>query len=327
MNFELNRRQWGQLAFGLGMSGLMPMSQAQNYPSRPIKLVVPFPPGGSTDVIARMMAQKLAEALKVNVVVENKAGVGSILGTDAVAKSAPDGHTLVVSANPAIAPGPLMRSSMPYDAFRDFTHLALLGTFPNGFVVRADHPAKNMAEFIAMARARPGVLNYASAGLGSSGFLTGELLKQAASISMVHVPYKGSGPAITDLIGGQLDGMFESLVTATNYVKGGKLRLLSVSGESRNKNFPEVPALNEVVPGVVGGAWFGISAPAKLPMPIANRLQTEIQAIVNAPDMLSRLTEMGMTPMPLTGQDFVNFLLAENRRWGPVIRAGKITVE
>jgi tripartite-type tricarboxylate transporter receptor subunit TctC len=274
-----------------------------------------------------MMAQKLAEALKVNVVVENKAGVGSILGTDAVAKSAPDGHTLVVSANPAIAPGPLMRSSMPYDAFRDFTHLALLGTFPNGFVVRADHPAKNMAEFIAMARARPGVLNYASAGLGSSGFLTGELLKQAASISMVHVPYKGSGPAITDLIGGQLDGMFESLVTATNYVKGGKLRLLSVSGESRNKNFPEVPALNEVVPGVVGGAWFGISAPAKLPMPIANRLQTEIQAIVNAPDMLSRLTEMGMTPMPLTGQDFVNFLLAENRRWGPVIRSGKITVE
>lgn len=327
MNFELNRRQWGNLAFGLGMSGLMPMSQAQNYPSRPIKLVVPFPPGGSTDVIARMMAQKMAEALKVNVVVENKAGVGSILGTDAVAKSAPDGHTLVVSANPAIAPGPLMRSSMPYDAFRDFTHLALLGTFPNGFVVRADHPAKNMAEFIAMARARPGVLNYASAGLGSSGFLTGELLKQAASISMVHVPYKGSGPAITDLIGGQLDGMFESLVTATNYVKGGKLRLLSVSGESRNKNFPEVPALNEVVLGVVGGAWFGISAPAKLPMPIANRLQTEIQAIVNAPDMLSRLTEMGMTPMPLTGQDFVNFLLAENRRWGPVIRSGKITVE
>ena len=327
MNFELNRRQWGHLAFGLGMSGLMPMSQAQNYPSRPIKLVVPFPPGGSTDVIARMMAQKLAEALKVNVVVENKAGVGSILGTDAVAKSAPDGHTLVVSANPAIAPGPLMRSSMPYDAFRDFTHLALLGTFPNGFVVRTDHPAKSMAEFVAMARARPGVLNYASAGLGSSGFLTGELLKQAASISMVHVPYKGSGPAITDLIGGQLDGIFESLVTATNYVKGGKLRLLSVSGESRNKNFPEVPALNEVVPGVVGGAWFGISAPAKLPMPVANRLQTEIQAIVNAPDMLSRLTEMGMTPMPLTGQDFVNFLQAENRRWGPVIRSGKITVE
>jgi tripartite-type tricarboxylate transporter receptor subunit TctC len=184
-----------------------------------------------------------------------------------------------------------------------------------------------MAEFVAMARARPGVLNYASAGLGSSGFLTGELLKQAAGIDMVHVPYKGSGPAITDLIGGQLDGMFESLVTATNYVRGGKLRLLSVSGEVRNKNFPDVPTLTELVPGVVGGAWFGISAPAKLPGPIANRLQTEIQAIVNSPEMLSRLSEMGMNPMPLVSQDFVAFLQAENRRWGPLIRAGKISVD
>ena len=327
LNFDLNRRQWHRVAMAVGMLGLMPQANAQSFPSRPIKLVVPFPPGGSTDVIARMMAQKLAEALKINVVVENKAGVGSILGTDAVAKAAPDGHTLVVSANPAIAPGPLMRSNMPYDAFRDFTHLALLGTFPNGFVVRADHPAKSMAEFVAMARARPGVLNYASAGLGSSGFLTGELLKQAAGINMVHVPYKGSGPAITDLIGGQLDGMFESLVTATNYVRGGKLRLLSVSGEVRNKNFPDVPTLTELVPGVVGGAWFGISAPAKLPGPIANRLQTEIQAIVNSPEMLSRLSEMGMSPMPLAGQDFVAFLQAENRRWGPLIRAGKISVD
>ena len=327
MKFKLNRRQWGHWTLGAALSGVLHSAFAQNYPNRPVKLVVPFPPGGSTDVIARMVAQKLAEALKVNVVVENKAGVGSILGTDAVAKSAPDGYTLVVSANPAIAPGPLMRSNMPYDAFRDFTHLALLGTFANGFVVRADHPAKSMTEFIAMARARPGVLNYASAGLGSSGFLTGELLKQAAGINMVHVPYKGSGPAITDLMGGQLDGMFESLVTATHYVKGGKLRLLSVSGESRNKNFPDVPALNEFVPGVVGGAWFGISAPAKLPTSIANRLQTEIQSIVNAPEMLLRLTEMGMTPMALTGADFVSFLQAENRRWGPLIRTGKITVE
>ena len=327
LNFELNRRQWCEALLGAGLLGFSHLSSAQSFPSRPVKLVVPFPPGGSTDVIARMMALKLAEALKVAVVVENKPGVGSVLGTDAVAKAAPDGYTLLVSANPAIAPGPLMRSSIPYDAFRDFTHLALLGTFPNGFVVRADYPAKSMAEFVAMARARPGVLNYASAGLGSSGFLTGELLKQAAGINIVHVPYKGSGPAITDLLGGQLDGMFESLVTATNYVRSGKLRLLSVSGEVRSKNFPEVPILSEVVPGVVGAAWFGISAPAKLPAPVALRLQTEIQAVVNAPDMLMRLSDMGMTPMPLTGQEFVVFLQAENRKWGLLIRAGKITVE
>ena len=307
------------LAHGLGL--------AQTYPAHPIKLVVPFPPGGSTDVIARMVAQRLGDALKTAVVVDNKPGVGSVLGTDFVAKAAPDGYTLLVSANPAIAPGPLMRTSMPYDPLRDFTHLALLGTFPNSFVVRADHPAKTMAEFIAMARARPGAMNYASAGVGSAGFLTGELLKQAAGIDMLHVPYKGSAPAITDLIGGQLDGMFESLVTATAYVRGGKLRLLAVSGERRSKTFPDVPTLAELVPGVAGGAWFGISAPARLPADMALRLQTEVQAVVNAPDVQARLAELGMAALPLGGADFVAFITAENRRWGPVIKAGNIRVE
>ena len=305
----------------------LPLAFAQSFPNRAIKLVVPFPPGGSTDVVARLMGQRLSEALKTPVVIENKPGVGSVLGTDFVAKAMPDGYTLVVAANPAIAPGPLMRNSMPYDAIKDFTHLALLGTFPNGFVVRADHPAKTMADFIAMVRSKPGVMNYASAGVGSAGFLTGELLKQAAGIDMVHVPYKGSGPAIVDLIGGQVDGMFESLVTATGYVRGGKLRLLSVSGDRRRKTFADVPSLNEVVPGVTGGAWFGISAPARLPTDIAQRLQTEVQAIVNAPDMQARLTELGMTPLALGGPEYVAFIQAENRKWAPIIKAGKITVE
>lgn len=331
MTFPLNRRRVVQCLLAAGLPGALPGSLpgalAQAYPSRPLKLIVPFPPGGSTDVIARMIALRLSDALKTPVVVENKPGVGSVLGTDFVAKAAADGYTLVVSANPAIAPGPLMRTSMPYDPLRDFTHLALLGTFPNGFVVRAEHPAKTMLEFLAMARARPGALNYASAGLGSAGFLTGELLKQAAGIDMVHVPYKGSGPAITDLLGGQLDGMFESLVTATTYVRGGKLRLLAVSGDARSKIFPGVPALTEVVPGVTGGAWFGVSAPARLPVNIALRLQAEVQAIVNAPDMQARLSELGMTPMPLGGADFLAFIQTENRKWGPVISAGRIRVE
>ena len=331
MTFPLNRRRVVQCLLAAGLPGALPGSLpgalAQAYPSRPLKLIVPFPPGGSTDVIARMISLRLSDALKTPVVVENKPGVGSVLGTDAAAKAAADGYTLVVSANPAIAPGPLMRASMPYDPLRDFTHLALLGTFPNGFVVRAEHPAKTMAEFVGMARARPGALNYASAGLGSAGFLTGELLKQAAGIDMVHVPYKGSGPAITDLLGGQLDGMFESLVTATTYVRGGKLRLLAVSGDARSKIFPGVPALTEVVPGVTGGAWFGVSAPARLPVNIALRLQTEVQAIVNAPDMQARLSELGMTPMPLGGADFLAFIQTENRKWGPVISAGRIRVE
>ena len=327
MTFRLSRRRVVQCLLAAGLPGFLSGAFAQAYPSRPLKLIVPFPPGGSTDVIARMISLRLSDALKTPVVVENKPGVGSVLGTDAAAKAAADGYTLVVSANPAIAPGPLMRASMPYDPLRDFTHLALLGTFPNGFVVRAEHPAKTMAEFVGMARARPGALNYASAGLGSAGFLTGELLKQAAGIDMVHVPYKGSGPAITDLLGGQLDGMFESLVTATTYVRGGKLRLLAVSGDARSKIFPGVPALTEVVPGVTGGAWFGVSAPARLPVNIALRLQAEVQAIVNAPDMQARLSELGMTPMPLGGADFLAFIQTENRKWGPVISAGRIRVE
>jgi tripartite-type tricarboxylate transporter receptor subunit TctC len=331
MTHSVSRRRIAKGLFSAALVGALPgaltPALAQAFPARPLKLVVPFPPGGSTDVIARMVAQRLGDALKTTVVVENRPGVGSLLGTDAVAKAPADGYTLVVSSNPAIAPGPLMRSSMPYDPIRDFTHLSLLGTFPNGFVVRTDHPAKTMAEFVAMARARPGRMNYSSAGLGSAGYLTGELLKQAAGIDMVHVPYKGSAPAINDLLGGQLDGMFESLVTATGHVRNGKMRLLSVSGESRMKNFPDVPALPEVVPGVIGGAWFGISGPARMPADIAQRLQTEVQAIVSAPDMQTRLSELGMTPSPLGGADFVNFIQGENRRWGPVIRAGKITVE
>lgn len=299
----------------------------QNWPMKPVKIIVPFPPGGSTDVITRLVSQRLGDALKVAVVVENKPGVGSILGTDFVAKSAPDGYTLIVASNPAIAPGPLMRSSMPFDPLKDFSHIALLGTFANGFVVRADHPAKTMAEFVALARSKPGALNYASAGVGSSGFLSGELLKQIANINMVHVPYKGSAPAITDLIGGQIDGMFESLVTASSYVRSGKLRLLSVTSDKRSKLFPDVPTLNEVVPGVTGGAWFGISAPASTPPDVVQRLQTELQTIVNTPDMQGRLTELGMTPMALGGADYMNFLINENRKWGPVIKAGNIKVE
>ena len=299
----------------------------QNWPMKPVKIIVPFPPGGSTDVITRLVSQRLGDALKVAVVVENKPGVGSILGTDFVAKSAPDGYTLIVASNPAIAPGPLMRSSMPFDPLKDFSHIALLGTFANGFVVRADHPAKTMAEFVELARSKPGALNYASAGVGSSGFLSGELLKQIANINMVHVPYKGSAPAITDLIGGQIDGMFESLVTASSYVRSGKLRLLSVTSDKRSKLFPDVPTLNEVVSGVTGGAWFGISAPARTPPDVVQRLQTELQTIVNTPDMQGRLTELGMTPMALGGADYMNFLINENRKWGPVIKAGNIKVE
>jgi tripartite-type tricarboxylate transporter receptor subunit TctC len=305
----------------------MTASLAQTYPSRSIKLIVPFPPGGSTDVVARMLAQRLGDALKQPVVVENKPGVGSVLGTDFVAKAAPDGYTLVMAANSSIAPGPLMRSSMPYDPVKDFAHIAMVGSFPNGFMVRADHPAKTMQEFLALVRAKPGSINYASAGIGTSGFLSGELLKQTAQISMVHIPYKGSGPAITDLLGGQLDALFEGLVTATGYAKSSKLRLLAVTSERRVKSFPDVPTLSEVVPGVSGAAWFGISAPAKTPSAITERLQAEVLAIVQSPDMQTRLSDLGMTTLAYGATDYVAFINNENRKWSPVIKTSNIKIE
>lgn len=323
---EFTRRHLLKVLPAISMAGAT-ASLAQSYPARSVKLIVPFPPGGSTDVVARLMAQRLGDALKQPVVVENKPGVGSVLGTDFVAKATPDGYTLVMAANSSIAPGPLMRSNMPYDPIKDFVHIAMIGSFPNGFMVRADHPAKSMQEFLALARARPGSINYASAGIGTSGFLSGELLKQTAQINMVHIPYKGSGPAITDLLGGQLDALFEGLVTATGYAKSGKLRLLAVTSERRVKSFPDVPTLSEVVPGVSGAAWFGISAPAKTPAAITERLQAEVLAIVQSPDMQTRLTELGMSPLAFGSADYLAFINNENRKWASVIKAANVKVE
>ena len=323
---EFTRRHLLKVLPAISMAGAT-ASLAQSYPARSVKLIVPFPPGGSTDVVARLMAQRLGDALKQPVVVENKPGVGSVLGTDFVAKATPDGYTLVMAANSSIAPGPLMRSNMPYDPIKDFVHIAMIGSFPNGFMVRADHPAKTMQEFLALAKARPGSINYASAGIGTSGFLSGELLKQTAQINMVHIPYKGSGPAITDLLGGQLDALFEGLVTATGYAKSGKLRLLAVTSERRVKSFPDVPTLSEVVPGVSGAAWFGISAPAKTPAAITERLQAEVLAIVQSPDMQTRLTDLGMSPLAFGSADYLAFINNENRKWASVIKAANIKVE
>jgi tripartite-type tricarboxylate transporter receptor subunit TctC len=309
-------------------AGAAPRAFAQaDYPNRPVKLVVPFAPGGATDVTARLVAQKLGELLKQQVLVENRPGGGSIVGTDFVAKSAPDGYTLAMVANSCIAPGPLMRAAMPYDPVADLAHLALVGTFPNGLVVRADHPAKSMAELVALARAKPGALNYSSAGVGSSGFLSGELLKQKARIDIVHIPYKGTGPATADLLGGQLDAMFDGLVTATPHIRSGRMRLLAVTSAERARTFPDVPSTNEIVPGVVGAAWFGVSAPAKLPAAVADRLTAEVLKVLAMPDVQARLGDIGMTVIAGGQREYAAHIAAENALYGPVIRAAKIRIE
>ena len=299
------------------------LSLAQSWPARPVRLIVPFAPGGSTDILARFLAQRLQDGLKASFVVENRPGAGGTVGADAAAKAAPDGYTLFMSNNASISLGPQI-NTVTYQPMDDFAHLVLLGMLPNLLIVRTDHPAKSFQEFIAMARAKPGVLNYSSAGVGSAGFLSGELLKQRANIDMVHIPYKGTGPATADMIAGQLDAVLDGPVAAGPYIRGGRARALAVASSQRLKAFPDVPTMDEVVPGTGGEAWFGISTQSKVPRDVLERLQAELSKVIVQPDFQSKVGELGLTPRFMAGTEYTAFIQSEIRRWGPVIRAAGV---
>ena len=311
----------GWLALWLGMVG------AQNYPAQPIKLIQPFAPGAASEVALRIVAERLSVALKTTVLIENRPGAGSTLGADSVAKATADGYTLLASYNSSIAPGPLMYAKIPYDPIKDFQHIALIGVYPQYLIVRADHPAKSIQDFLTTVRNKPGTVNYASAGVGTSGFLVAELLKQTLSLQMTHIPYKGPAPAITDLLGGRLDMVLTA--SATELVKAGKVRVLAVSSEKRVPMYPDIPTLEEIAPGVQAVSWVGISAPAQTPKAITSRLEKEILAVLNTPDMQARLSEpsLGLFPLTLGSDKFSEFIQKEMRTWSPVIKAGNIRVD
>jgi tripartite-type tricarboxylate transporter receptor subunit TctC len=311
----------GVLAFWVTWVG------AQNYPLQPIKLIQPFAPGAASEVALRIVAERLSVALKTTVLIENRPGAGSTLGADSVAKASPDGYTLLASYNSSIAPGPLMYSKIPYDPIKDFQHIALIGVYPQYLIVRADHPAKSIQDFLATVRTKPGTVNYASAGVGTSGFLVAELLKQTLSLQMTHIPYKGPAPAIADLLGGRLDMVLTA--SATELVKAGKVRVLAVSSEKRVPLYPDIPTLEEIAPGVQAVSWVGISAPAQTPKAITSRLEKEILAVLNTPDMQARLSEpaLGLFPLTLGADKFSEFIQKEMRTWAPVIKAGNIRVD
>ena len=296
---------------------------AQAWPARPVRLIVPFAPGGSTDILARFLAQRLQDGIKTSFVVENRPGAGGTVGADAAAKAAPDGYTLFMSNNASISLGPQI-NTVTYKPMDDFAHLVLLGMLPNLLIVRTDHPAKTFQDFIAMARAKPGVLNYSSAGVGSAGFLSGELLKQRANIDMVHIPYKGTGPATADMIAGQLDAVLDGPVAAGPYIRGGRARALAVASSVRLKAYPDVPTMDEVVPGTGGEAWFGISTQAGVPRDILERLQSELARVVTQAEFQTKLGELGLTPRFMAGAEYTAFIQNEIRHWGPVIRAAGV---
>jgi tripartite-type tricarboxylate transporter receptor subunit TctC len=295
---------------------------AQNYPDRVVRIVNPYPPGGSVDVMARLLAQKLGENLGQQFIVENRSGGGGNTGSDSVAKAEPDGYTLLFTA-----PGPLtvnqtLYSKLSFDPATDFAPIALFATAPIVLIVNPGVPANNVQELIALARKEPGKINFASAGNGTTNHLSGELFKSMAKVDIVHVPYRGAGPAMNDLIGGHVQMFFDLMPVVLPQVTTGKVRALGAAGASRASSLPDVPTIAEQgVPGFDASSWYGLVAPAKTPEPVLAKLREEVAKALKTPDMVARIRELGSEPGAAFGKDFGAFMAAETKKWAEVIRA------
>ena len=299
--------------------------QAQTYPSRPVRLIVPFPPGGSTDILARALAQKLAESLAQAFVIDNRPGAGGSIGAEAAAKAAPDGHTLMMGHLGTLAVNPAIYKSLPYDPVKSFAPVSLMAMVPSVLVVNPQVPAASAAELIAYARANPGKLAYGSAGAGSTSHLTTEYFKLATGTDILHVPYKGIGPMLTDLISGQLSMGLNGAPAVMPHVNSGRLRALAVSGLKRLESLPQIPTLDESgVKGFDASGWYGIVAPTGTPRGIVTRLNAEIRRIMQTPDLRARLDNEGAIPAPGSPEEFAAFIQSEIARWGAVLRRAGI---
>jgi len=298
---------------------------AQTYPDRPIKLIAPFAPGGATDVLARTMAQGLTEAWGQQVIVENRTGAGGNIGADLVAKSAPDGYTLLMGAIGTNAVNAFIYPKMPYDTERDFAPITQVARVPMLLVVHPSLPIRNVKELIAYAEARPDQLNYASGGVGASQHLAGELFKSMTGVKMVHVPYKGAAPSVTDVVAGQAQLTFGDMVAFLPHAKAGRVRPLAVSTAKRSAAVPDLPTVSEAgVPGYEATAWYGLFAPAGTPPAIVSKLNAESVRILRMPTIAERVANLGAEPVGSTPAEYADFLKAEMARWGKVVRAAGI---
>jgi tripartite-type tricarboxylate transporter receptor subunit TctC len=301
---------------------------AQTYPTQPIKIVVPFTAGGTTDILARTIGQKLGESLHQPVIVENRPGAGGNIGADVVAKSKPDGYTLVMGTIGTQSINASLYEKMPYDSARDFAPITLVAIVPNILMVHPSVPAKSVGELIQLAKSKPGVLNFASSSTGGSPHLSGEMFKQMTGVDIVHVPYKGSAPAITDLLGGQVSMMFDNMPSGLPHVKAGKLRALGVTSAKRSAAAPEIPTIAESgVPGYEVDSWFGILAPAGTPREIVNKLNVEIVKILRMPEVKQRLAEQGAEPVGNTPEQFAEHIRKETIKWARVVKASGAKVD
>jgi tripartite-type tricarboxylate transporter receptor subunit TctC len=297
---------------------------AQAWPARPVRVIVPFPPGGTTDVVARLVTTRLSATLGQSFVIENRAGAGGTVGSDTVAKSPPDGHVFVISNIASHGVGPSVYRSMPYDSVRDFTHVALMAEVPSVLAVNVASPIRTLADFIAAAKARPGQITVASPGNGTSSHAKQEILKRSAGIETIHVPYRGSGPMMNDLMAGNVDAMITTLVEAG---RNERFRLLAVTAAERVQGWPDLPTFRELGHDLVASTWFGISGPAGLPAPITERLNAEVLAALAHPEVAPRLVETGATPRRMSAAEYQAFVASEVARWRAVVQAANIRAE
>ena len=300
---------------------------AISYPTKPIRLVVPFPAGGATDIFARTLSQKLAEKVGSTVVVENKPGAGGTLGSDLVAKSPADGYTLLLATSSTHSIGPNLNPKMPYDAVRDFTPIGQVGNAPSIMLVPNSSPAKTIQEWIDYAKKNPGRLNYASSGNGTIVQLTAELFKSQAGLYVVHIPYKGTALAMPDLISGKIDVLFDSLPTGLPHVKEGRLRALGVTSAQRTSMAPGLPAIAEVLPGYESNTWFGLFGPAGVRPEIVNRVNAAALQALADPEVKDKLLRLGIEPIGTSPMQFATMLSAESAKWKKIISERKITLD
>lgn len=324
----MSRMRWFAALLALAIASAPAAIQAQSWPAKPIKLVVPFAAGGGNDILARAISGGLGTALGVPVVVENKPGAGGNIGAEMVAKGAPDGYTYLVVAQAILNFNPHLYSKLPFDPVKDFDAVALLGVSPLVLVVNADVPARSVDEFIALAKAKPDSLSYASAGAGTPHHLAGELFKAMAGVSIMHVPYKGGAPAAMDLIAGRVQMMLAPINNVMPHIASGRVRVLGVGGDKRIASLPSVPTVAEAgVPNFNVEHWYGIVAPAGTPKPVISRLNKEIAQVLARPEVIKAIQQQGMEPAIVTPEALTEIIASGFERWGTVIKNAGIKLD
>jgi tripartite-type tricarboxylate transporter receptor subunit TctC len=315
-----------RLAAALACALAAPLATAAGYPERPVHFIVSYPPGGTTDVLARIIGQWLSERLGQQVIIENKPGGGNNIGTEYVVRAAPDGYTMLL-VNPANGINTTLYKNLKFNFPKDIQAVAGLVRTPNVMVVNKDFPAKTVQEFIDYCKKNPGKINMASSGAGTSVHLSGELFKKMTGCDMLHIPYKGAGPALQDIMGNQVQVIFDNMPSSAGFIKAGAIRALGVTSTKRDPEFPNVPPISDTVPGYEATAWFGIGMPKGTPMEVVNKVNAEVNRMLKDPGMIAKFAKLGGTPTPGTPEDFQKTIQAETDKWAPVVAASGAKVE